>query len=357
MSDDVRALAEAILHEGYLLYPYQPSALKNLHRYPFGTLYPESFCRVHEAGDTSHARLECVICGPLHAHVSVQVSFLQLQDGEALVREVSAPQATLASLAAHDAQTTFCFDAVSGELSIRVADLGRECWKLSVDIRNRARFDAPEARSRDDALTRALCSAHLLLRSARAEFVSAIDPPEGLRALVESCRSTGLWPVLLGQPGTRDTLLAAPIILYDYPELAPESPGDFFDATEIEALLTLRVLTLTEEEKRAMAEGDPRARELLARTEAEGLARLGQLHGRLCPRPAFVRGDRVRLRPKGRADIFDLALDGQAATVESIERDLEGRTYVVVTVDDDPGKDLGAYAHRFFFRPEELEPR
>ena len=70
-------------------------------------------------------------------------------------------------------------------------------------------------------------------------------------------------------------------------------------------------------------------------------------------------GDPVRLRPKGRSDIFDLALAGQAATILSVEHDYEGRCYVVVRVDADPGGDLGATgkpAHRFFFRPDEIEP-
>jgi hypothetical protein len=70
-------------------------------------------------------------------------------------------------------------------------------------------------------------------------------------------------------------------------------------------------------------------------------------------------GDRVRLHPRGRADIMDLALAGMSATVEAIEQDFEGRVYLAVTVDDDPGKDLGALrqpGHRFFFQPEEVEP-
>ncbi|MBY0523970.1 MAG: hypothetical protein K2R98_11260 [Gemmataceae bacterium] len=70
-------------------------------------------------------------------------------------------------------------------------------------------------------------------------------------------------------------------------------------------------------------------------------------------------GDRVRLRPRGRADIFDLVLQGKSATVESIEQDFEGRIYLAVTIDDDPGKDLGALrqpGHRFFFSSEEVEP-
>ena len=72
----------------------------------------------------------------------------------------------------------------------------------------------------------------------------------------------------------------------------------------------------------------------------------------------IARGDRVRLRPRSRADILDIALDGKTATVEAIEQDFEGRIHVAVILDDDPGKDLGALrqpGHRFFFKPEEIE--
>jgi hypothetical protein len=76
--------------------------------------------------------------------------------------------------------------------------------------------------------------------------------------------------------------------------------------------------------------------------------------------PAELReGDRIRLRPRRRADIMDMALDGMAATIEAIEQDFEGRAYVAVIVDDDPGKDLGTLrqpGHRFFFFAEEIEP-
>ncbi len=76
--------------------------------------------------------------------------------------------------------------------------------------------------------------------------------------------------------------------------------------------------------------------------------------------PSEIRaGGRVRLRPRGGADILDLALAGRTATVEAIEQDFEGRIYLAVIVDDDPGKDLGALrqpGHRFFFQPEEVEP-
>ena len=70
-------------------------------------------------------------------------------------------------------------------------------------------------------------------------------------------------------------------------------------------------------------------------------------------------GDRVRLWPLGGADIMDLALKGKTAVIAAIEQDYEDRIHLAVTVDDDPGRDLGVMGkpgHRFFFRPEEVEP-
>ena len=182
-------------------------------------------------------------------------------------------------------------------------------------------------------------------------------------------------------------MLSAPIILYDYPQIAPESPGDLFDSTEIDEILTLRILTLTDDEKRAMAAVNERARaswngpnrsrasnswDFMAPSGASGLserASNGPLREPWEDRPKLDRirvagveyrvGDRVRIWPLGDADIFDLALKGKDATIAAIEQDYEDRVHVAVTVDDDPGQDLGREGkpgHRFFFRPEELEP-
>ena len=69
------------------------------------------------------------------------------------------------------------------------------------------------------------------------------------------------------------------------------------------------------------------------------------------------RGDHVRLHPRARGDIFDLALDGQNARIDAIEEDFEGNRHVVVILDSDPGRSVGPRApgHRFFFAPDELE--
>jgi hypothetical protein len=356
VTHDVRSVADAILYEGYLLYPYRPSALKNHHRYPFGTLYPEAFCAAHQAGDASTARAEVLVVGTPAARIAGEVRFLQLSGPQPAVREAHLPPLALEEIAAERRSTRFELSPISGELSIQAERAGADTWKVCVEVHNRTALAAAERATRDDALALSFASTHLLLSAEQGEFVSLIDPPEHLCTLARSCRNQGWWPVLAGRPPRRDVVLAAPIILYDYPELAPESPGDFFDGTEIDELLTLRVLTLTDEEKREMSASDPRASALLARTEASGLEGLADLHGRLQRTPPLRIGASVRLRPKGRADIFDLALEGKVATVQAIERDLEGRTHVAVTVDEDPGKDLGVYGHRFFFRPEEVEP-
>jgi hypothetical protein len=322
MSNDIPKIADAVLYEGHVLYPYRQSALKNQHRYPFGTLYPPAFCEAHGAGDESSLRLECLLQGAPES-VAIRLRFLQ---GDA-VRDV------------HHA-VPFEFPPILGRVSVSVSLLQPGTYKLTVVVTNETPFADAGGRGRDQALDHSVVSPHLILTARSGEFVSIIDPPPEVRDLAAGCRSRGTWPVLLGRPGrnTSDMLLAAPIILYDYPEIAAESPGDFFDGTEIDELLTLRLLTLTDQEKAEIAAAGGPAHALLERTESLGI------------------GATVRLHPSCRADILDLALAGKAATVRGVERDYEGRTYIAVTLNDDPGQDLGAFGHRFFMRPEEVEP-
>jgi hypothetical protein len=214
--------------------------------------------------------------------------------------------------------------------------------RLTVDVRNESQPGS--------SAERVLGATHVILGVASGAFVSLVDPPAELAALAATCENRGTWPVLVGAGS--DVVLSSPIILEERPAIAPESPGDLFDATEIDEILTLRILTLTDAEKQAMR-ADPRARALLERTESLSAHDLMKLHGR--GRPTLCAGDRVRLRPRARGDVFDLALAGRSARVAAVEHDLEGRVHVAVTIDDDPGRDLGAYGHRFFFGLDEVE--
>lgn len=208
-----------------------------------------------------------------------------------------------------------------------------------------------------------MLSAHTMLRVEHGNFISLIDPPEQHREAARSCRNIGTWPVLAGKEGDRHLLLSSPIILYDYPQIAPESAGDLFDSTEIDEILTLRVLTLSDEEKDQIRSESEQGRDILNRSETLPPEALAKMHGairglRNASKLAFREGDRVRLRPRKKADIFDIALAGKIAVVESVERDFENNVHLAVTVEDDPGRDFGVarqIGHRFFFSPEEVE--
>jgi len=132
---------------------------------------------------------------------------------------------------------------------------------------------------REAALRRTFCSTHAVLRAAGGAFVSQTDPPHWLREPAAACENVGTWPVLVGEPGARDRLLSSPIVLSDYPRVAPESPGDLFDGGEIDQLLILNLLALTDAEKDEARASDPRVRELLERSEALTPEQLMALHG------------------------------------------------------------------------------
>ena len=181
---------------------------------------------------------------------------------------------------------------VAGLIEASATDIAPETTQLTVRILNHTPI-AP-ALERDQALLHSFASTHLMLHAETADFVSLTDPPEALRTAAAACQNIGCWPVLVGQAGQTDTLLVSPIILPDYPQIAPESPGDLFDGCEIDEILTLRILTLTDEEKRQAAAVDDRVRQLLARTEGLARDQLMNLHGALrglspAPTPGALR--------------------------------------------------------------------
>jgi hydrogenase maturation protease len=170
-------------------------------------------------------------------------------------------------------------EAIQGTIEFGAAPLAGGLFKFTLRVANDTPLDEPETTSRDSALLRSLVSTNTILGVRQGEFVSLLDPPEPCREAAATCRNIGTWPVLVGDAGQRDTILSSPIILYDYPQVAPESPGNLFDGAEIDEILTLRILTLTDEEKQAAAAVDDRVRELLARTESLAREELLALHG------------------------------------------------------------------------------
>ena len=320
-SDPIRAIADAVLYEGYILWPYRRSALKNQRRFNFGGVYPPEHAVVHP-DDPDRMQTEVLLEAGESATLEVTVRFLHIvqrsvEDAtgrkvdeltvdaeqylsweEAIERELDVPllriggpgtdldvtiapgdeREPITDAAGHMAGAlTRSWERLDALVSVSVLPVGAGLWRVGVQIRNLTGFDP--ALSRQLALERTLCSTHTLLRSDGGAFVSPTDPPAGLAAAAQGCRNAGSWPVLVGERPDRSTILSSPIILEDYPRIAPESPGDLFDGGEIDQMLVLNILALSDEEKAEMRASDPRAREILERTEALTPQQLMALHG------------------------------------------------------------------------------
>lgn len=322
----VEKIADAVLYEGYMLYPYRPSAIKNRQRWSFGILYPPSYPEVLSATERSAMHSECLVELPAAAELQLRLRFLHLfarqvakaqgdgrfqpvpslvVDGElieswdegverSLDFDLSLPSApqefhfqfpgsgetqllreATGELAGIVSRTQY---AITGTVAVSSQPVRDGLLKLTVEVANTTPLEAGSS-GRDFALLHALLSAHTILSIRGGQFVSLIDPPAELREAAGGCTNLGNFPVLAGDALERDTMLCSPIILYDYPQIAPESATDFFDATEMDEMLTLRVMTLTGEEKEEMRLADGRARNLLERTEQNARAQLARTHG------------------------------------------------------------------------------
>lgn len=240
-AEAVRRIADAVLYEGHMLFPYRASSTKNRQRWTFGGVYPPAYAAA--TSDRSRVFCECVVEG-WAPHVDVEVRFLHGTEERSVgVGPIDEPP---------------------GLVSARL-----DGNRFTLAIENISRWSGSD---RNEAMRHTHGSAHAILRVSGGRFLSAIEWSEPLA-------NDGLWPVLVGEGGDRSTMLASPIILPDYPQVAPESPGDFFDGCEIDQLLVLNILGLSDEEKREIRAGDPRAREILERTEAMSTDELLRLHG------------------------------------------------------------------------------
>lgn len=310
----VNQIAKAVLYEGYMLYPYRPSSVKNRQRWNFGVVYPQAYSEAQGGEEPCSMRIECLVSGNVETIVEVKLRFLQLQtrstlassesragslpDGwqEAVERDVSLPEFALGKLLQETVRYPFVFscqtlvsaeadgvverqqEAIEGAVDVSAEKIGNGLFKLSVHVQNVTPMETPSA-DRNSALMQSMVSTHMILGVKDGEFVSLLEPPPELQELATGCKNVGAWPVLVGEQDQRDTLLASPIILYDYPQIAPESPGDLFDGTEIDEILSLRIMTLTEEEKREIRQSDDRARQILERTDAMPVEQFMKLHG------------------------------------------------------------------------------
>lgn len=452
--EQVRTVADAVLYEGYLLYPYRASSGKNQARWQFGVLGPPGAAQAG-FGEEPSMSMQCLLRKrDGQASVQVHLRCLQLQVRQVQARDPSGEFRSVADLTVDGRSVLSWEEAVECAVALPpvpslepsdtpvefaggqdVEDLlgadgsvvGRivrtrqalqatvRCHgaaieglvRLTVTVTN-AHSDPVEDKQK--AIETSLIGAHLILHASDGDFLSVIDPPAEASEAAASCQQHRCWPVLAGSDQRCDMVLGAPIILYDYPHVAQQSRGEMFDATEIDEILTLRVLTMTEQEKAEARATDPRAREVIDRCEAMTMGDLQQLHGilrdphaapvpseRAEPAPtepaeslradpfdtggvprwdpeaeaeinpdtdsvlvngvAVSRGSLVRVHPCRRADAQDLFFADQVARVTAVLQDLDGAVHVALVLVDDPAADLHEwYGRYFYFAPEEIEP-
>ncbi|WP_225828072.1 hypothetical protein [Streptomyces naphthomycinicus] len=449
------AVADAVLYEGYLLYPYRRSSAKNRVRWQFGVLLPRDWVErdgpvapgVSGSADSWYQQTECLLrVRREDAAVRVRVRYLQHQHKQVEAADGDGGHRPVESLRTADGATLLSFEEavsretelvlplaelvrggrtaavgapagteyeplpraagrtvrrrrqVRAETTVTAEPLAPELYRLRVRTENTGGTADPRA-PRSAVLAHALLATHTLLAGDGVEFVSLVDPPAALAEHARGCRNAFTFPVLGGAPpvsadgdGATDAyMLSAPIILPDHPQVAPESPGDLHDAAEIDEILTLRTMLLTDEEKAEARATDPRAARILDRVDTMPREIFSRLHGAIrsltpVPAPAAGRpawwqeggddglspatdtvpvdgvpvggGSRVRLRPRARgADAQDMFLDGRTARVAGVFHDVDGSVRLAVTVDDDPAAELHGWYGRFhYFRPDEVEP-
>jgi hydrogenase maturation protease len=173
----------------------------------------------------------------------------------------------------------YSWSRIDGKVEVSAEPVGQGCFRLTVRIANVTSMDPDQVSVRCEAVKQTMVSTHTIMFVCGGEFVSMLETPDHLKAAAESCSNIKTWPVLAGVKGSHHAMLSSPIILYDYPQVSPESPQDLFETTEIDELLTLSIMTLTDEERREMRESDPRGRAILERTDSMSQEELMKLHG------------------------------------------------------------------------------
>ena len=325
--DVVKKIADAVLYEGYLLWPYRRSARKNQQRWTFGGVHPRAYSEARGEDDPWLMQTQCLMLGDKESTIEVKVRFLHVVErqvarkrgearefvdelrvggerylswDEAVEREVAVGRLELSELQGSPRRVEIDIPGGSreeplaestgevvgalvrrwrslrGAVEVEAEPLQEGTFRVTVRITNTTPWGGED---RESTLKQTFVSTHAALEVEGGEFVSLIDPPEELREAAQGCENIKMWPVLVGEEGEQSMMLSAPIILYDYPQIAPESPGDLFDGTEIDQMLILNVLNLTDEEKEEMRASDPRGREILERCESLSPEELMRLNG------------------------------------------------------------------------------
>jgi hypothetical protein len=288
------ALTATLLYEGYSLFPYHRSAIKNQKPIPFGVVYPANY---HVCNQHAPAKMEaqCIVTGNENLEINVEVVFLHLtksdnNEWKTIERRLEPGDFRLAALQKGKRTISFRFEVpdagdntsneimpINGELTIEAENIGENSYRAAISIDNATPIQNPLSASRDEALRQSFLATHIVLSALHGEFISAQGPPEKYRAAVEACGNSGLWQIMIDRENT--SILFSPIIVHDYPKIHPRSKTDLFDSTEIQEALMLHLAVMSGEEKNRIAESDEKLRAMLNKAAEATPDDIIALHG------------------------------------------------------------------------------
>ncbi|HZP13102.1 MAG TPA: hypothetical protein VFB36_11835, partial [Nevskiaceae bacterium] len=201
MADAVAGIARALLYEGFALYPYRASALKNRSRWFFGGVYPPAWAALNP-GDRDHVGAQMLLQGFDFTLIGATVRFLHFDgSGGATERCVEISPCALAEIA--NRARVVSFDL--GSVSLSATPIG-DAYRIEVAVRNAS---VSQPATRDEAVPHTMASLHAVLRAADGDWISLLDPPPAHADAARACRQLGLYPVLVGPDGSHDTMLAS----------------------------------------------------------------------------------------------------------------------------------------------------
>ena len=265
MNTDLEKICNALLYEGYALFPYRKNALKNQKRFNFGVLSPKVWTE-KQINEYYFQQIEFLVSAENNTKISFQTQFLKLSnDSEwqtATEKKIEDEFSLSETKTIH-----FTEDSLFGQINISSQKLTKNLFKVQFIIENKTDVENYETLSREEILQFSFVSTHTIFEIKNGKFISLLEPPEKFFKQTKTVNNIGVFPVLIGDKLRHNNILASPIILYDFPQIAEKSFDNFFDGLEIDELMILNLLALTDEEKRQIAETDERTRRILEKIE------------------------------------------------------------------------------------------
>lgn len=326
----IEKITATVLYEGYSLFPYHRSAIKNQKPIPIGVIYPGDYHK-YSGHASACMQTECIAIGNASSSLHISLRFLSLKpvtifekniDGDfervaeltigdrlyqtgwqTIERNIDTEELLIYELCKSPKIVSFTFIEESGEeilydgygkaagkksflisetngsVTIFASQIAGEKkgFKLQIIVKNETPVAGADKLSREDISVQSFLSTNTILSLQQGEFISQQNPPKEWGEEAEKCTNINTWPILIDKQNS--TILSSPIILYDHPVINPKSKVDLFDSLEIEEALMLHFAAMSDDEKKRIAESDEKLESMLKKVGDLTPESMLNLHG------------------------------------------------------------------------------